>query len=53
MKAQKTLLLVAVAAGALAVAAGLAGLNRVAGTAAAVMLVLFLLAPWMHQRSSR
>ena len=52
MKPQQIVLLAALAAGILAVAAGLMGLSRVAGASAAVMLVLFVLAPWMHQRSS-
>lgn len=52
MKPRRTLLLVAVAVGALAVAAGLAGLNRIAGIAAAVMVILILAAPWTHDRSS-
>lgn len=46
MQARRYLLWAALAAGLLAVVAGLAGMNRVVGGFAAVLLVLFIIVPW-------
>lgn len=48
MRLQRHLLWTALAAGAIAVIAGLLGLRRVAGAAAAVLLVAFILLPWVR-----
>ena len=49
MRLQHCLLSVAGGAGLIAIAAGLVGFKRLAGGAAAVLLVIFLLIPWMNQ----
>jgi hypothetical protein len=50
MRLQRCLLVVAAIAGLLAIGAGLVGFNRLAGGAAAVLLVSFLLIPWTNQQ---
>jgi hypothetical protein len=50
MRLQHCLLGVAGIGGLLAIGAGLVGFNRLAGGAAAVLLVIFLLLPWANQQ---
>ena len=49
MRPQRYLLWAALAAGICAVVAGIAGLRWLAGGAAAVLLVLFILLPWARE----
>jgi hypothetical protein len=49
MRVPRYLLWTALGSGVLAVAAGLAGLPRLAGGAAAVLFILFLVLPWMRE----
>jgi hypothetical protein len=49
MRVQRHMLWAAVAAGLVALVAGLVGLRWLTGGAAALLLVLFLLAPWAKE----
>ena len=49
MRVQRYVLWAAMAAGLVAVVAGLVGLRWLAGGAAALLLLLFLLAPWAKE----